>query len=181
VDNIYFINYIVNRQLRIGKKAEALFVDLRAAFDSVDRRVLYKAISEKGIRKRLIERVKQVLSETKSKVRVGGKTGENFWTARGVRQGCLLSPLLFNIVIADLVEKMGRVKWGGIRLGERNIYTLAYADDIVLLSEDEEGIRSMINRIEDYLERKRLELNVDKTKIMRFRKGKERTSKKKWW
>jgi len=142
---------------------------------------LYKAMSEKGIRKGLIERVKEVLRETKSKVRVGGKTGENFWTARGVRQGCPLSPLLFNIVIADLEEEMGRVKWGGIKLGERRIYTLAYADDIVLLSEDEGGLRSMISRLEDYLEKKRLELNVDKTKIMRFRKGKGRTSKKEWW
>jgi len=66
-------------------------------------------------------------------------------------------------------------------LGERRIYTLAYVDDIVLLSEDEGGLRSMISRLEDYLEKKRLELNVDKTKIMRFRKGKGRTSKKEWW
>jgi len=42
-------------------------------------------------------------------------------------------------------------------------------------------MRSMIGKIEDYLEKKRLELNVDNTKIMRFRKGKRRISKKKWW
>lgn len=70
---------------------------------------------------------------------------------------------------------MGKVKWTGIRLGERNVYTLAYADNIVLFSEDEER---MIGRMEKYLKRKRLELNVDKTKIMRFRKEKGRTSKK---
>lgn len=70
---------------------------------------------------------------------------------------------------------MGRVKWGEIRLSERKVYTLAYADDMMLLSEDEEGMRSMIDRMEEYLERKR---NEDKSKIMRFRKEKGRTSKK---
>jgi len=51
------------------------------------------------------------------------------------------------------------------------MYTLAYADDILLFAEDEEGMRSMIARLEGYMEKKRLELNVNKTKIMRFRKG----------
>lgn len=84
--------------------------------------------------------------------------------------------MLFNIIIVNLEDEMGKVKWTGIRLGERNVYTLAYADNIVLFSKDEERMRSMIGRMEKYLERKRLELNVDKTKIMRFRKEKGRTS-----
>src|SRR5580765_4268653 len=61
-------------------------------------------------------------------------------------------------------------KMGGVRLGEEKIWTLAYADDVVLISE-EDGMRSMIERLEGYLERKGLELNVGKSKIMRFRKG----------
>lgn len=63
------------------------------------------------------------------------------------------------------------MKWGGVRVGERKIYTLAYADDIVLLAEEEDGMRSMLEKMEEYLEREKLELNVGKTIIMRFRKG----------
>lgn len=51
------------------------------------------------------------------------------------------------------------------------MYTLAYADDIVLIAEDEEEMRSMIERLEGYMERKRLEVNTEKTKIIRFRSG----------
>lgn len=51
------------------------------------------------------------------------------------------------------------------------MYTLTYADDIVLLAEDEEGMRNMIERLEGYMERKKLEVNTEKTKIMRFRRG----------
>lgn len=64
--------------------------------------------------------------------------GENFWTARRVRQGCPLSPILFNLLIADL-EEMERVKWGGVKIGRRRAFSLAYADDIVLLAEEEGG------------------------------------------
>jgi len=175
------INYLVNKQLEKGRKAVALFVDMKAAFDSVNRRILYKTMKERGIREGLIERVKEVFRETKSRVKIGGELGESFFpregTARGVRQRCPLSPMLFNIVIADLEEVMGRVKWGGIEVEKKRIYSLAYADDIVLLAEDEEGMRSMIGRLEDYIEEMRLKLNVEK-KIMRFKKGGGRMGKR---
>lgn len=63
--------------------------------------------------------------------------------ARRVRQGRPLSPLLFNILIADLVEEIERMKWGGVRLGDRRVYTLVYADDMVLIVEKEDEMRSM--------------------------------------
>lgn len=81
-----------------------------------------------------------------------------------------MSPLLFNILITDMEEEMGKVKWG-VRLGGRKIYTLAYEDDVVLLAEKEEEMRSMMERLEGYFERKKLELNAGKIKIVRFRKG----------
>lgn len=55
-----------------------MFVDLKAAFDLVDRGVLVRAMREKGIRKELTKKVEEVLRETKSRVRAGGKMGENF-------------------------------------------------------------------------------------------------------
>ncbi|XP_077255453.1 uncharacterized protein LOC143893678 [Temnothorax americanus] len=181
IDNIYVLNYMVNRRLeKKGGKLIACFVDLKAAFDSVDRGILIKAMRERGIREGLVRRTEEMLRETKSRVRGGNELGEVFWTGRGVRQGCPLSPILFNVLLADLEEEMDRVKWGGIMLGGKRVYTLAYADDIVLIAEDEDQMRSMIERLEGYLGRKRLELNVGKTKIMRFRKGGGRDSKRKW-
>lgn len=106
--------------------------------------------------------------------------GKQFWTKRGVRQGCPLSPLLFNILMADMEEELGKVKWEKIKLGGRKVLCLAYADDVVLLADKEEELRSILDRLEGYLDRKRLELNVRKTKIMRFRKGGRRLKKKCW-
>jgi len=75
---------------------------------------------------------------------------------------------------------MGRVKWGGIRLGEGRVYTLAYADDIVLIAEEEDDMKSMMARLEKYLKKKKVELNPDKSKIVRFRRGGGREKKKDW-
>jgi len=180
IDNIYVINYVVNRNIERGESMIALFVDLKAAFDSVDRRVLVEAMRKSGIREGLVERVKEILKETKSRVRVGEEVGESFWTGRGLRQGCPLSPILFNILIADLEEEMGKVRWGGVNLGGRKLYSLAYADDLVLMADKEEEMRSMIERLDKYLEGKGLELNVGKTKIIRFRKGGGRRKRKEW-
>lgn len=93
-----------------------------------------------------------------------GETGENFWTARDVRQGCRLSSVLFNLLIADMEKEMRKIKWGGVKLGEDRVYTLAYSDDMVLLAENKEEMRSMIESLEEYLERNGLEFNTEKAK-----------------
>lgn len=110
-----------------------MFVDLKAAFDLVDRRVLIEAMRQRGIREELIERVAEMWRETKSRVRVVGEMGEGFWMARGMRQGCPLSSLLFNLLIADMEEGIRNLRWGGIELGGRKMYLLAYADDVYCL------------------------------------------------
>lgn len=91
-------------------KVVAMFMNLKAAFDSVDRGVFVETMKQKGIREGLVERVEEVLRETRSRVRVGDRAGEEFWTARGVRQGCPMSPLLFNLLIADLEEEMRKLR-----------------------------------------------------------------------
>lgn len=111
IDNIYVLNYLINRQLGRKKgRMAALFIDLKAAFNSVDRKILVKTMRERGIRERLIVRIEKMLRETRSRLRIREEVGKNFWTARGVRQECPLSPLLFNLWIADIEKEMGKVK-----------------------------------------------------------------------
>jgi len=90
MDNIYVLNYLINRQLGKGKKVVAMFVDLKAVFDTVDRKVLYRVMKERGIREGL-ERVREMLRETKNKIKVEEESEESFRMARKVRQGCPLS------------------------------------------------------------------------------------------
>lgn len=63
----------------------------------------------------------------------------------GVRQECSLSPLLFNILMANIEEEMGKVKWR-VRIGNGRVYSLQYAEDMVLMAEREDEMRSMMRR-----------------------------------
>ena len=72
----------------------ALFVDLKAAFDSVNREKLWEYLTEKGVSEELVRSTEEIYEKTKNKVKLNGKESEWFWTKGGLRQGCPLSPTL---------------------------------------------------------------------------------------
>jgi len=169
LDQIYVLNYLINKRIAKRKgKMVVTFVDMKAAFDSVDREIL---IRMKEIRESLVVRCEEMLEETMSKVKVGDREGEIFWTGRGVRQGCRLSPCLFTVLLADLDEELEKGGWGGIKVRGRKVYSLAYADDIAVIAEEEAGMKGMLKTLERYVDQKGLEVNVNKTKVMRCRRG----------
>lgn len=143
----------------------------------VDRKRLVRVINEKGVREILVGRCEKVLRETKGRVRVEEREVNDFWIGRGVRQGCLLSPTLFTLLLADLKEEMRRGRWGEVRLETEKMYTLGYADDLAVMAENEEETRRLMARLERYVEEKGLEIITSKTKSMRCRKGRRKKDK----
>ncbi|XP_077272062.1 uncharacterized protein LOC143902767 [Temnothorax americanus] len=181
IENIYTLNYVIGRAISKERgKLVATFIDLKAAFDSVDREILWKVMEKNGISKRLRDRIKELYKETKSVIRCNGEKGPCFWTVNGVRQGCPLSALLFILLLADLEEVMRKGQEGGVVIGNTKIWTLAYADDIVAVAEREEEMKQMIRRLEKYFDKRKLTVNVGKTKVMRFRKGGGRAKEIEW-
>ena len=87
----------------------------------------------------------------------------------GVRQGCNLSPLLFSLFISGLETELAKNKMG-TRLWNRPIDLLIYADDIVLMSSSEEGLRKHLRSLEEFCKEWKLEVNIDKTKVCAFGK-----------
>lgn len=122
----------------------ALFIDLKATFDTVDINKLWNIMRSLGISKYLIERIKELYQETKARVRTQEEVSEEFWTEVGLRQGCLLSLSLFCIYIAGLKEELKRRNIGGVRIRKMRIWSLAYAGDIILLTGNREAMLDMI-------------------------------------
>ena len=100
-------------------------------------------------------------------VRTGHGTTDWFQIGKGVRQGCILSPCLFNLYAEYIMRNTGREEaQAGIKIAGRNINNLRYADDTTLMAESEEEQKSLLMKVKEESEKVGLKLNIQKTKIM---------------
>ena len=102
-------------------------------------------------------------------VRTGHGTTNWFQTGKGVHQGCILSPCLFNLY-AEYIMRNTRLDetQAGIKIARRNINNLRYADDTILTAESKEELKSLLMKVKEESEKVGLKLNIQKTKIMAF-------------
>ena len=90
-----------------------------------------------------------------------------FWLGKGVPQGCILSPCLFNFYAEYIMSNTGLEEaQAGIKIARRNINNLRYADDTTLMAESEEELKSLLMKVKEESEKVGLKLNIQKTKIM---------------
>ena len=100
-------------------------------------------------------------------VRTGPGTTDWFQIGKGVRQGCILSPCLFNLYAEYIMRNAGlKEVQAGIKIARRNINNLRYADDTTLMAESEEELRSLFMKVKEESEKNGIRLNIQKTKIM---------------
>ena len=100
-------------------------------------------------------------------VRTGHGTTDWFQIGKEVRQGCILSPCLFNLFAEYIMRNAGLDEaQAGIKISRRNINNLRYADDTTLMAESEEEIKSLLMKVKGESEKVGLKLNIQKTKIM---------------
>ena len=109
------------------------FIDFEKAFDTVSHKKLWKALADMGFAEHLISLIKSLYESQKSNVRIAGQYTEWFNVLQGVRQGCNLSPYLFNILAEVLMRITLDGFEGGFRISGRWLTNLRYADDICLL------------------------------------------------
>ena len=100
-------------------------------------------------------------------VRIGHRTTDWFQIGKGVRQGCILSPCLFNLYAEYIMRNAGLDEAeAGIKIARRNINNLRYADDTTLMEETEEDLKSLLMKVKEESEKAGLKLNIQTTKIM---------------
>ena len=100
-------------------------------------------------------------------VRTGHGTTDWFQIGKGVRQGCILSPCLFNLYAEYIIRNAGLEEaQAGIKIARRNINNLRYANDTTLMAESEEELKNLLMKVKEESEKVGLKLNIQKTKIM---------------
>ena len=142
------------------------FIDYAKAFDCVDHNKLWKVLKEMGIPDPLICLLRNLYEGQEATVRTGHETTDCFQIGKGVHQGCILSPCLFNLYAEYIMRNAGPDEaQAGIKIAGRNIKDLRYADDTTLVPESEEKLKSLLMKVKES-EKVSLKLNIQKTKIM---------------
>ena len=144
-------------------------MDFSSAFDTIPRDRLLQKLLSHNISGRFFNIIRNIYTNDKACIKVDRQHTEPFDISRGVRQGCVLSPLLFNIFIAGLIKELD-LNQAKTMIGGYEIACIAWADDLVLVSENELTLQKMLNTLESYCDENKLQINTDKTKCMTFNK-----------
>ena len=169
-DHIYILSSIIRNRKSNGLGTYCAFVDFQKAFDWVNRDLLlYKLANEFNIHGRLFNILSTIYSSSNAQIRINGILTESFNVSSGVRQGDSMSPVLFSMFLNDLAVGIKELNCG-VDVNGTNISILLYADDIVLISNDEESLQRMLNFANEWCRKWRMSINVDKTQVVHFRK-----------
>ena len=143
------------------------FIDYAKTFDCVDHNKLWKILKEMGIPDHLSCLLRNLYAVQEATVRTKQGTMDWFQTGKGVHQGCILSPCLFNLYAEYIMWNAGLDEAkAGIKIVGRNINNLIYADDTTFMAESEEKLKSLLMEVKEESEKTGLKLNIQKPKIM---------------
>uniref|UniRef100_A0A4W2E1H2 Reverse transcriptase domain-containing protein n=1 Tax=Bos indicus x Bos taurus TaxID=30522 RepID=A0A4W2E1H2_BOBOX len=166
-DQIANMRWVMEKAREFQKNIYFCFIDYAKAFDCVDHNKLWKILQEMGIPDYLICLLRNLYAGQEATVRTGHGTTDWFQIGKGVCQGCILSPCLFNLYAEYIMRNAGLEETqAGIKIDGRNTNNLRYADDITLMAESEGELKSLLMKVKEESEKVALKLNIQKTKIM---------------
>ena len=166
-DQIANICWIIEKAREFQKNMYFCFIDYAKAFDCVYHNKLWKILKEMGIPDHLTCLLRNLYAGQEATVRTGHETTDWFQIRKGVRQGCILSPCLFNLYAEYIMQNAGLEEaQAGIKIAGRNTNNLRYADDTTLMAESEEELKRLLMKVKEESEKFGLKLSIQKTKIM---------------
>ena len=165
-DQIANICWIIEKARELQKNIYFCFIDYAKAFDCVDHNKLWEILREMGIPEHLTCLLRNLYAGQEAMVRMSHGTMDWFQIGKGVHQGCILSPCLFNFYAECIMRNAGLDEaQARIKIAVRNIKNLRYADDTTFMAENEE-LKSLLMKVKEESEKVGLKLSIQKTKIM---------------
>ena len=166
-DQIANIRWIIKKANEFQKNIYFCFIDYAKAFDCMDHNELWKILKEIGISDHLTCLLRNLYAGQKSTIRTRHGTADWFQIGKGVHQGHILSPCLFNLYAEYIIKNTWlNEAQAGIKIASRNINNLSYADDTTLMAESEEELKSLLMKMKEESEKVGLKLNIQKTKVV---------------
>ena len=147
-DQIANICWIIKKAREFQENIYFCFIDCAKAFDCVDHNKLWEILKEMGMPDHLICLLRNLYADQEATVRTGHGTTDWFQIGKGLHQGCILSPCLFNLYAEYIMRNAGLDEaQAGIKIAGRNINNLRYADDTTFMPESEEELKSLLMKV----------------------------------
>jgi len=176
-DHIFSLTSLIKNRLSLNQDTFCAFVDLEKAFDWINRDLLLYSLIKQNIDGKFYNSIKTMLANTSSCVALSNTTSTDWFDVTcGVRQGDCLSPTLFSIYVNGIVHHL-KAKCATMKINDIELNCLLYADDMVLIAEDEKSLQCMLSEVYNWCNQWRLKVNESKTKIVHFRNNKKLCSK----
>lgn len=159
------LRILLERIMDMNRSTYIAFVDIEKAFDNVKWKTLFKTMSQIGIDWRDRRIIFQLYKQQKTQIEI--KDVKKYaLVGKRVRQGCSVSPLLFNIFIESAIKQF-KEKTKGVKVNGRQIHSIRFGDDIALIAENERNLSNMLLiNLSIALKQVQLKINVKKTKIL---------------
>ena len=164
-DAIFQLRILSERAIQKNRKIYACFIDYQKAFDRVYHDKLIEILDEIGVPTTERNIIKNLYWTQTAKIRINGKLTSLIEIKQGVRQGCILSPLLFNIY-SEMIFQKAFYDQKGFKVNGMTFSNIRYADDTVIIAESQEQLQSILDNVTTISEEYNMKLNVKKTKVM---------------
>ena len=148
-DQIANISWNIKKEREFQKNIYFCFIDYAKAFDCVDHNKLWEILKEMEIPDHLTCLLRNLYAVQKATIRTGHGTTDWFQIGKGVCQGCIWSPCLFNFYAEYIMRNAGLEAQAGIKIARRNINNLRYADDTTLMAESEEELKNLLMKVKE--------------------------------
>ena len=172
--DFFSFNILAQKHIEYQKDLYICFIDYAKAFDKVKHENLIDCLKQIGLDSKDIRVIANLYWFQQAAIRVDNEVSDYTPIQRGVRQGCVLSPLLFNIYTELIFRNFDQLK--GTSIGGRNINNLRYVDDTVLVSDTQKDLQTLVTNAKEYSEEAGLSMNVKKIKTMVVSKKDEITT-----
>ena len=166
VDAIFIVRQIIEKAKERKVKINFNFIDFKSAFDTIWRKALWKMLAHIGIDRKIINILERLYENSKCAVTIDGKLTEWFSVLVGVRQGCLLSPTLFNIFLEFVIREIKSLSETFNMKDKEFSLSIKYADDTTLLTLDFEKLQVATMELQQSCLKWGMKINLDKCKVL---------------
>ena len=168
LEHIFSLTSIIECRKKMHKPTFACFVDFSKAYDNVKHGLLWKKLQDMKFPDKMLRMLKCIYKENTNCVRVNESFTKPFRISTGLRQGCVLSPILFNLFINDLPGSIAATN-EGVQFGDSTISSLLYADDLVMIADSEQALQTLIGKVHEWCSLWSIGVNSKKSAIVHFR------------